>query len=316
MIISLCACGNSADNLSAQSATETTVEAQTETTSQTETPTENATQAETETESKIESEYKQGVEAMDNGEWDIAIQCFSDIEYKDSEELLEICKKEKGMHENADYAFLEAIGESVMERYEVAEETNNTEKCIEIELEILGGFKDKTFYDNDLKKLAISYIDGVELEKQSLSEEDGHVQLKYHEGHAKRFEALKLLTDNYGLLNDNIDYKTTYYNQADKEIEYYYALKEVEADLQNQYGDNVNISYVNEVTSRIQIKNNTKYDYDMIMHFIFYDINGTIIDTNDYYYKDIKAGKNYNLDFYFPPDTESFDFYAEEYIDL
>lgn len=48
MIISLCACGNSADNLSAQSATETTVEAQTETTAPTEPETESPTKAPTE----------------------------------------------------------------------------------------------------------------------------------------------------------------------------------------------------------------------------------------------------------------------------
>lgn len=262
------------------------------------------------------SQYNKGVKSMKNNDWDDAIKYFSDIQYKDSSVLLEKCKKEKGMHENSDYDFLETMSKSIMKRYEASEENDDREKCIEIELEMIGDFKNKTFYDLELKQLADDYIDGVEIEKKSLTETDGNKQLKYYEGHAKRFKTLKKLTDNYGLLNDNIDYKTNYYNQADKEIEYYTAYKEIEADLKEQFGENVLCDYVDDVTSRIRIKNNTKYDYDMTIHFVFYDGDDTIVETNEVYYEDIKAGKKYNLDFYFPINAESFDYYTEEYIDL
>ena len=52
------------------------------------------------------------------------------------------------------------------------------------------------------------------------------------------------------------------------------------------------------------------------MHFIFYDSDGTIVDTNEIYYEDIVAGKNYNLDFYFPVNAERFDYYTEEYFEF
>ena len=55
--------------------------------------------------SNQEDKYNSGKEAMNNGDWDKAIECFTDIEYEDSKELLAQCTKEKGMNEKSDYAF-------------------------------------------------------------------------------------------------------------------------------------------------------------------------------------------------------------------
>ena len=266
--------------------------------------------------SNQEDKYNSGKEAMNNGDWDKAIECFTDIEYKDSKELLAQCTKEKGMNEKSDYAFLDAMSKSIMKRYEVSEKTDDIEKCTAIELELIGKFKDAEFYDSELQKLAIDYINAVELEKQSITESNGNKQLKYYEGHSKRFQIMQTLTDNYGLLADNVDYKTNYYNNANKESERYSAYKLVEEDLHKQLGDDLECDYVDDVTYRIKIKNNTEYDYDMMMHFIFYDADGTIVDTNEIYYEDIVAGKKYNLDFYFPVNAERFDYYTEEYFEF
>lgn len=263
-----------------------------------------------------EDKYNLGLDAMKNNEWDTAIEYFSNIEFKDSKELLEKCKKEKGMHEKSDYDFLDTMGKSLMKRFEISEaHPDDKERCIQTELEMIGKFKDAEFYDLELQKLAVEYIDGVEIEKQSLSEANGNKQLKYYEGHAKRFESLKALTDNYGFLADNVDYKTNYYNKTDKEIERYAAYKEIETDINNQQIGN-SINYVDYSTYRMHITNNTKYDYDMSIHFIIYDENETIVYTSDNYYEDIKSGSNYNIDFYAPDGAHHFTWYAEEFIDL
>lgn len=266
--------------------------------------------------SNQEDTYNLGKEAMNNGDWDKAIECFTDIEYEDSKELLAQCTKEKGMNEKSDYAFLDAIGKSIMKRYETSLITDDYDKCTSIELEIISKFKDADFYDSNLQKLAIDYINAVELERQSLTEPEGQQQLKYYEGHSKRFEIMKTLTDNYGLLEDNVDYKTNYYNKADTETKRYSAYKLVEEDLHKQLGDDVEADFIDDLTFRIKIKNNTEYNYDMMMHFIFYDENETIVDTNEIYYEDIVAGKSYNLDFYFPENADHFDYHTEEYFEF
>lgn len=257
--------------------------------------------------------YDNGILAMNNEEWDKAIECFTGLQYNDSEDLLSQCVKEKGMHENADYSFLETMSEALMKRYEISKETDDAEMCVGVELEMLGDFKDQTFYDEKLKKIATQYIDGVELEKESFGKSNGRKQLTYYEGRAKRFEMLKLLTDNYGFLSDNVDYKVAYYNVADEEIEYYKALKEIETDLDEQFKDEINVES-DGLNAQFQIKNNTEYNYDILIHFTFYGADGSVVGTDERYYEDVFAGKNYNIDFCFPSDADSFDYYTEEYL--
>lgn len=262
-----------------------------------------------------EEQYNKGLNALDNSEWDTAISVFGDIDYKDSKELLEKAKREKGMHENADYDFLDAISEAVMKRYEVSQKTSDLEKCLSYETEMLSGFKDKSFYDENLKNLALDYISGVEMEKESLSLDEGSQQLKLYEGKAKRFETLVKLTDNYGLLADNVDYKVNYYNQAEERTQKYNALKEIEEDLGNQLvGDNVRCEFIDDYTGRLYIVNHTSYTYDLKMHFIHYDENNNIIETFTKTYSDVEAGCGYNLDFYFPMESANVKWYTEEYI--
>ena len=258
--------------------------------------------------------YKDGIEAMSKADYNAAIECFSGLDYQDSKDLLDKCKEEKGKHEKSDYAFLETMGESLMLRYEMAEENVDVQKCVETELEMIYKYKDAEFFDSKLQELANEYIKGVEIEKQSLSEEHGQQQLKYYEGHAKRFDALKKLTDNYGFLVNNVDYKVNYYNKAEIEIGNYTAIQEIEADLNKQFGKIIDFKKIDDVNGRIRIKNNTQYNYDMSVHFIFKDSDGAITYTNDMYYEDVKAGEKYNLDFYYPENAEEVEFYTEEYI--
>ncbi|MDE6111765.1 MAG: hypothetical protein K2F65_07610 [Eubacterium sp.] len=259
------------------------------------------------------NKYDDALIAMNNEEWDIAISLLTGLEYEDSQELLEGCIKEKGMHEKADYEFLEAIGESVMKRYQKSENGDSIESCINIELEILSKFKEAEFYDEELRILALEYISGVELQKKSLSESNGGQQLPKEEGYVKRLNALKKLTDNYGLLEDNVDYKATYYNKVDDANKEYEALKAIENDLSLFFDKLESSDWIDETTQRIVIKNNTKYDYDMKIFFTYYDKNGVILDTWTGYYENIKSKTKYNIDFYYPLYAVQWNYYTEEY---
>lgn len=254
--------------------------------------------------------YDSAIESMKQEQWDEAIECLTDLNYQDSEALLKECN----MHKCSDYEFLDVMSESLMNRYEKAEKTNDLETCIEIELTSLLKFKNADFYDKELQSLALSYIEGVEIEKQSLTEKDGSKQLKKEEGYVKRLNALKQLTDKYGFLSDNVEYRASYYNVVDKANENYKALKVIEEDISKQLNNGLEADYVDDYTSCIKLKNNTEYNYDLTMYFVFYDKNGTIIDSTTEYYENIKAGKNVNLDFYCPENAESFDWYTEELV--
>ena len=63
-----------------------------------------------------ECKYALGQEAITAEEWKTAISYFANLNYKDSNELLAQCEKEKGMHENADYDFLADLEKSVLSR--------------------------------------------------------------------------------------------------------------------------------------------------------------------------------------------------------
>ena len=259
------------------------------------------------------NKYDDALIAMNNEEWDIAISLLTDLEYEDSQELLDSCIIEKGMHEKSDYEFLDAIGESIMKRYQKSENGDSIESCIDVELEILGKFKEAEFYDEELKSLALEYISGVELQKKSLSESYGIQQLPKEEGYVKRLNVLKKLTDNYGLLEDNVDYKATYYNKVDDANKEYEALKAIEDDLSLFFDELEGSDWVDDTTQRIVIKNNTKFDYDMKIFFTYYDKNGVVVDTWTGYYENIKSETKYNVDFYFPRNAVKWEFYTEEY---
>ena len=258
-----------------------------------------------------ESRYNSGKEAMSSNNWDEAIECFSGNDYENSEELLSEAVKEKGMNEKSDSAFLKDMGVSLMKRYEKSEQKSTFDKTYPfIELTQIGKYKNADFYDPELKKLAGDYINGVELEIESFEKDVNYDQLKYYEGHAKRFKTLKALTDNYGFLKNNVDYMVNYYNMAEKEEKRYSAYKAVLEDLEKQFNKNPTAKNIeNTLYYAIKIKNNTKYTYDMEVSYIFYDINECIVGTDTVNYYNIIAGRSYDLNVDFPVNANTYDIY-------
>lgn len=259
-----------------------------------------------------EKKYNDGVEAMNAKNWDEAISCFSDLKYEDSENLLATCKKEKGMNEKADYRFINDLSKAVMKRHDLSMQNKDIEICIDYELNALSKYKDEDFYDKDLKALAVKYINGVQLQKDALSEVEGGQQIKHYQGFAERLTALKSITDKYGLLKDNEDYIATYYNYADKAVEKYEAIKAIEKDLDQL--KNVDSDYVNDFTQRFVLKNHTKYSYDLSMSFTFYNSQKIAIDQYSTIYENIEPNQTRYLDFYWPSDAVSFNWASEEYL--
>lgn len=257
-----------------------------------------------------QNKYDRAVKYMEQSDWDSAIEYLTDLNYENSKELLKECN----MHKCADYDFLNDMSISLMKRYDKAEKTNDLENCIEIELVSIQKYKESEFFDKELQRIALSYIEGVETEKESLTENDSEKQLKKEEGYVKRLNALKELTDKYNFLSDNIEYRAAYYNKVDEANENYTALKAIEEDIGKQFKDGLVADYVDEYTARIKLKNNTKYAYDLTIYFTFYNEKGTIVETTTEYYDNVKAGKSVNLDFYFPEEAETFDWYTEEFI--
>lgn len=261
------------------------------------------------------TKYNLGVEAMNNGSWDEAIEFLSDLDYENSNELLKKCIKEKGMNENSDYKFLKAISTSILKRYAKSKDNSGLESCVNYELQMLDKYRNENFYDNRLKELSSDYLKGLDMEKESITLPKGEQQLKKYEGTSIRFNTLKALTDEYNLLKDNDEYMSEYYSKAEKQEKEYKMLKAIEADLNKQFGDDLKADFVDESTCRISFYNHTEYTFNMLMFFTFYDKKDTIIDTREEYYENIKGKTKYNFDFYFPINAERFEYYTEEYFD-
>lgn len=255
--------------------------------------------------------YEQAKSAMNEEKWEEAIELFNTIpDYEDSTKLSQNCEIEKEKHEKADYDFLDTMSEAIMTRYEKSQNGETLETCISYDLTTLDKYKEAEFYDEQLQKLALQYIEGVELQKASLTEEPGQRQMRDYEGKVKRFNALKLLTDNYGLLKDNIDYQVNYYNEADKIEQEYEAFKEIEATLQDIF---VTAEAIDYSTARVSYNNTTNHNFNLYIHFTFKNKAGDVLTSTDEYYE-IKAQSTNKLDFYIPEGTFSWDYYTEEYI--
>lgn len=254
--------------------------------------------------------YEEATEAMNAEQWNQAIELFGSIpDYEDSEQLIAKCQEEKGKREKADYEFLDTMAEVIMSRYEKSQQGESIETCVSYDLAALNKYKDAEFYDPELKELALQYIEGDELQLEALSEKVGSQQYKNYEGIARRYTALKAMTDNYGLLKDNIDYQVNYYNEVDDVVSDRDAYIEVSESLTDLLSTAV---YVDQYTGRVTYQNTTDYDFELYLYFTFYNANGSVIETTTEYY--LIYGQTTNqLDFYIPEGTSTVDYAGEIY---
>ena len=216
------------------------------------------------------------------------------------------------MKENADYDFLSKIETSILERIETSTEENlDRAAIVNAELFYIEPFKDEKFYDENLKALALKYIEGLNIQKDSLKKEfEYEYQIGWQKGLVMRYEVLNELYENYDLLKDNSKFVAIYISGLNDEKAFLTAFEEIEMDLSSQKGmtDDTYWKYDGTYLT-CTFKNNTKYSYGTVWEITYFDANETIVGNESTLVENIKPGNSYVVSFYVPNPDET-DHYA------
>lgn len=243
--------------------------------------------------------YYLGASSMDDKDWDAAINFFSNSTYQDSIQLLAECQKEKGMHDNADYAFLDDIVKSVDNREKMVSNNDSLSAIVNAELAILQEYSNQSFYDKNLQKIAAQYLDGLRLQKEALSLKYSDYQIKWSEGLVMRYDSLCELYEQYDLFDGEADFVNTYLAQVEDQRRLLNAIKSIDIDLVTQL-DGIVFDYVDSYTMSAPYTNNTAFDFDIWFYFTFYDEDGVRVDESQEYFSNIISGDVCTLNFYHP----------------
>lgn len=239
--------------------------------------------------------------------------------YENAEEMAALCQKEIGMRENADYDFLEKIETSILDRLEKSDsgEYSDYNQLVNTELVYLEGFRNKTFYDQNLKSIAEKYLKGLDTQKEALDGSYYDYPTTWQRGLTLRFEALKDLYEQYGFLEDNADFIASYVAAYDDMKALLVAYEEVDADLGAQISTDI-ISYSGNYMYW-HMKNNTDYTIDLSFTFEFTDRNNVMFDSQYAYIQNIRPGSDYVVEVYLvdPYRHDRIDYHiVTEYIEL
>lgn len=198
-----------------------------------------------------------------------------------------------------DKSFLEDIQETVQNRHEQANNGVDNATIINTELGRLSSYKDQEFKDLELKKIAIDYIEGVEIQKEALDFQYAEYQIKWQEGVVKRYSALKELYNNYNSFRKTDYFEDSYLNQLESEKNLLEKYNSINDDLYKQFKD-IYVTITSEGEMPFKFTNNTDYNYDCeFTLFIFNGNDERIFDAYDYK-QTIKTGQTINLSFYIP----------------
>jgi len=237
--------------------------------------------------------YYLGIEAFNKGMWEEAISYLSDLDYSDSQSFLEKSLREKGMNENADYAFLKDIEKSITNRLNDSQSgVLDYETLVDEELAIVEKYKSETFYDLELKKIATNYIEGLRTQKNSFNEDFLYEQdYKWKLGYVERAKSLKELYEKYSFLSDDTKFIANYINNLEDDENELKALKAIEDDLDSQ---SIEFEYNNGYLNAV-INNSTDYKYSTEFVFRFLDSNSTLLETRYAYAESVKPNSSYQI---------------------
>lgn len=247
------------------------------------------------------NKYEKANELFENGEYQAALEIYNKLDgYEDSSEKIAICEKEIGMSTHADYDFLKKLEQSILERMETTSSENfDRTSIVNTELSHLESFKDKEFYDAELKKIAEKYIKGLETQKESLSKEyEYEYQIEWQRGIVYRYEALKEAYDKYGFLKDNNKFVGTYISRYEDEKNLLEAYDAIEEDIGTQTKSEDFSWYYDDYEFYCTIKNNTDYTYSTVFEIFFYDEDNVQFDSGTAYIENIKPNSSYKVSFY------------------
>lgn len=257
-----------------------------------------------------ECKYALGNEAITAEDWDTAISYFTDLDYKDSGELLALCTTKKGMNENSDYEFLAALEASVLDRIDSVSNTNyDSATVVNTELFYVEKYGDSTFYDANLKALAEKYIEGLKIQKEALKKENEYeIQIEWQRGLVYRYEVLRDLYEQYNFLESNKDFVATYVSACDDQRALLDAYDALEADIGAQTTAEDFTWWLDGHEFYCTIKNNTQYRFSTTFDISFIDADGVIFEESSTYIENITAGSSYKVSFYIshPEQLDSF----------
>lgn len=244
--------------------------------------------------------YALAKEAIDAEDWKMAIDYLTGITYQDSAELLANCEREKGMSENADYAFLADLEAAVLNRIKMnTQENYDNASIVNTELGYLDKYSGQTFYDPTLKELAEKYIEGLHLQQTALDQAlMSDMQIKWQEGIVNRYEVLRDLYNNYSFLNNNQNFYGVYVSECEKMQKQLSAYNELEADIASQTDIDDFHWYIEGNKVYCTLKNNTKYQYSTAFNVTIANSEYVAIDHQTVYVDNIKPNETYQVSVY------------------
>ncbi|MBR3149419.1 MAG: zinc ribbon domain-containing protein [Eubacterium sp.] len=236
-------------------------------------------------------------EQFSNKEYENALKTLDGINSKEAKELKEKCNREIQMNKLADYSFLDTLKKSVEWRNAKADEgkTSNDE-LVNYELNLLKDFPDKEYYNDDIKASAKKYVDGLQKQNEALKLEHSEYQIKWHDGMADRFEALKTLCENYDLLKDDNELYTTYISKAEYWRKYSDEINAIDKDLNTRL-DNIQFDTDGYNDYYFTYKNGTTYSYN-IWFYIDYYKGSTKVSRDEPYIENVKPNKKIKVSSY------------------
>ena len=252
--------------------------------------------------------YNKAIKAMDEGRWADARALLEKRTYADGANLIEECY----MHENADYDFLQALEQSLVQRLDAPDDVDYGD-LIDGELALLKEFEKKDFFNKNIGDQAVKYLKGVYKQQSSLSENDeGSYYISdtigWDEGRLQRYEAVGVLVNEYGLFQDDAeraDYCGNYYKTAG-------AILDIDRDIQAQL-IGVNAEY--DETSKLyylSYENRTDYKFDVTFYSSY--VLSDHVEYDEVICTDVRPGEIITLDLEVLSNLkEAFDYWALEW---
>lgn len=243
--------------------------------------------------------YGLAEEAIDKEEWEKALEYLAMIsaeDYKDNQSLVRTCEEEIERASKADAAFLADLERSVKSRLYASDGTSWA-TLVKTELGILKDYKNKDFYDKELKRLATQYIHGVETQEKALKhEKKNQLSFDWYSGKALREQALSSLYSEYGFMNDNDDFYQQYVIQLQQDQAFVNVIKSTNSDILKQL--NKLESFINEgmYSCSATLTNNTSHTISVIFYFKLYTSDESrYLETVSYYAEKIPPKASYKI---------------------
>lgn len=178
-----------------------------------------------------------------------------------------------------DFAFLDTMQQSIESRMENSDSAD-LEALVNTELAYLQEFETAELTDSRLSEIRDLYFQGLSEQKASFEElYQYNEQIIWQTGRVHRFEALKMLHDEYGFMKDNPEFVGQFVSGYDREKALLDAYNAIEADIhaQNEAGT---IGYDWDDNAMImRFQNNTPYAYTTTFEFNFKDEGGSIVES-------------------------------------